>query len=171
MRVDWAERLAARPSSALLPLAVPMARAVEAFDRPLLVAVMGEFNAGKSSFVNALAGTPIAPVGVTPTTATINVLRHGDGGGRVIYHDGTTRDLHASAVASFSAISAKVTPRHPASRDLRPLEALRRVESWTPLPQLVAPGHERRRGTPVGADAIVWIFAAGQARRPPSAKR
>ena len=38
---------------------------------------MGEFNAGKSSFVNALAGAEVAPTGVTPTTATVNVLRYG----------------------------------------------------------------------------------------------
>ena len=56
-------------------------RALEAFDRPLLVAVMGEFNAGKSSFVNALCGAEVAPTGVTPTTATINVLRYGDRAG------------------------------------------------------------------------------------------
>ena len=57
---------------------------------------MGEFNAGKSSFVNALAGAEVAPVGVTPTTATINVLRYGAARrARVIYHDGTARDLGA----------------------------------------------------------------------------
>ncbi len=37
---------------------------------------MGEFNAGKSSFVNVLAGEAVAPTGVTPTTATVNVLRY-----------------------------------------------------------------------------------------------
>ncbi len=42
--------------------------------RPLRVAVVGEFNAGKSSFINALLGEDVAPVGVVPTTATINRL-------------------------------------------------------------------------------------------------
>src|SRR3569623_1769483 len=76
-----AEALAER-EPALVSLAVPMARATEAFGRPLLVAVMGEFTAGKSSLVNALAGGDVAPVGVTPTTAPINVHRYGPGGGR-----------------------------------------------------------------------------------------
>jgi small GTP-binding protein len=34
--------------------------------------VLGEFNHGKSTFVNALLGQPVLPAGITPTTATIN---------------------------------------------------------------------------------------------------
>src|SRR5215813_12088375 len=36
--------------------------------------VLGEFNHGKSTFVNALCGAAILPAGITPTTATINHL-------------------------------------------------------------------------------------------------
>src|SRR5438128_4276111 len=36
--------------------------------------VLGEFNHGKSTFVNALVGEAVLPVGITPTTATINHL-------------------------------------------------------------------------------------------------
>jgi GTPase SAR1 family protein len=36
--------------------------------------VLGEFNHGKSTFVNALCGASILPAGITPTTATINHL-------------------------------------------------------------------------------------------------
>jgi small GTP-binding protein len=39
--------------------------------------IVGEFNAGKSAFINALAGAEIMPEGVTPTTSVINLLRHG----------------------------------------------------------------------------------------------
>jgi Flp pilus assembly protein TadD/GTP-binding protein EngB required for normal cell division len=165
--LSWAEQLAARQPT-LLPLAVPMARAVEAFDRPLLVAVMGEFNAGKSSFVNALAGAAIAPVGVTPTTATINVLRYGEGGGRVIYHDGTTRDLGAQAVAGFLGELGETDAA--AIRQVEvfaPLEFLRRVEIVdTPGLNSLRAAHEKiARDFLVEADAIVWIFAAGQAAK------
>ncbi len=38
--------------------------------------VVGEFNHGKSSFVNALLGQQVLPVGVTPTTAAIHHLVH-----------------------------------------------------------------------------------------------
>lgn len=40
--------------------------------RPLYVAVLGEFNAGKSTLLNALLGTDVAPTGVMPTTATLH---------------------------------------------------------------------------------------------------
>ena len=43
-----------------------------------LLVIAGEFNSGKSSFINALLGEQVLPEGVTPTTDRINVLRHGD---------------------------------------------------------------------------------------------
>ena len=39
--------------------------------------IAGEFNSGKSSFINALLGERVLPEGVTPTTDRINLLRHG----------------------------------------------------------------------------------------------
>lgn len=43
-------------------------------ERPLRVAVLGEFNAGKSTFLNALLGEDVAPTGILPTTATLHWL-------------------------------------------------------------------------------------------------
>jgi small GTP-binding protein len=45
--------------------------------RPLRIAVVGEFNAGKSTFINALLGAEVAAVGIVPTTATSHLLRWG----------------------------------------------------------------------------------------------
>ena len=42
-----------------------------------LVVAVGEFNAGKSSFINALLNTDKLEEGVTPTTAQINLIRYG----------------------------------------------------------------------------------------------
>jgi small GTP-binding protein len=42
-----------------------------------LLVVAGEFNSGKSSFINALLGEKVLPEGVTPTTDRINILRYG----------------------------------------------------------------------------------------------
>ena len=42
-----------------------------------LLVIAGEFNAGKSSFINALLGERVLPEGVTPTTDRINLLRYG----------------------------------------------------------------------------------------------
>lgn len=42
-----------------------------------LLVIAGEFNSGKSSFINALMGERVLPEGVTPTTDRIMLLRHG----------------------------------------------------------------------------------------------
>ena len=42
-------------------------------DRPLVLAILGEFNAGKSTLVNAFVGADVAPTGILPTTATLKV--------------------------------------------------------------------------------------------------
>ena len=46
-------------------------------DGLFLLVIAGEFNSGKSSFINALLGERVLPEGVTPTTDRINILRHG----------------------------------------------------------------------------------------------
>jgi small GTP-binding protein len=52
-------------------------RAVRGLDELFLLVIVGEFNSGKSAFVNALLGDPVMEEGVTPTTAMINLLRFG----------------------------------------------------------------------------------------------
>ncbi len=42
-----------------------------------LLVVAGEFNSGKSTFINALLGERVLPEGVTPTTDRITLLRYG----------------------------------------------------------------------------------------------
>ncbi|HHT9152474.1 MAG TPA: dynamin family protein, partial [Candidatus Hypogeohydataceae bacterium YC40] len=46
---------------------------------PFYLLVAGEYNAGKSSFINALLGVKILKEGPTPTTRKITILTHGDG--------------------------------------------------------------------------------------------
>src|SRR5688572_16188569 len=55
-----------------------LAASIRQLDEFFLLVVVGEFNAGKSAFINALAGQSILLEGVTPTTARIHVLRYGD---------------------------------------------------------------------------------------------
>lgn len=143
-----------------------VARAAAALDQPLLVTVMGEFSSGKSSFVNAFIGADVAPTGITPTTATINVVRYGrERGGRVVARDGATRELGWDALMSFF-------------KALSPDEAkqIDRVEILVPLPQLekinivdtpglnsIQPEHEATaRAFIAKADAVVWVFTASQ---------
>ncbi|MVN88171.1 Dynamin family protein [Deinococcus sp. HMF7620] len=58
-------------------------QALQNLDEAFLLVVVGEFNAGKSSFVNALLGASVLPEGVTPTTDRIYVLVNGERPGRV----------------------------------------------------------------------------------------
>ena len=53
-------------------------RALDDLEEMFLLVIVGEFNSGKSAFVNALLGAEIAAEGVTPTTDRITVLRHAD---------------------------------------------------------------------------------------------
>ncbi len=48
---------------------------IQQLDELFLLVVVGEFNAGKSAFINALLGQELLKEGVTPTTAQINILR------------------------------------------------------------------------------------------------
>jgi small GTP-binding protein len=52
-------------------------RSVRQLDELFLLVVVGEFNAGKSAFINALLGKGVLEEGVTPTTSRIGLIRHG----------------------------------------------------------------------------------------------
>ena len=52
-------------------------RSVRQLDELFLLVVVGEFNAGKSAFINALLGQSVLEEGVTPTTSRIGLIRHG----------------------------------------------------------------------------------------------
>ncbi|MGC4190468.1 MAG: dynamin family protein [Thermomicrobiales bacterium] len=62
--------------------------AVDQLDDLFLLVIVGEFNAGKSAFINALIGAEVMPEGVTPTTAVINLLRFGEEQGERTLADG-----------------------------------------------------------------------------------
>jgi small GTP-binding protein len=47
-------------------------------DELFLLVIAGEFNSGKSSFINALLGDKVVKEGVTPTTDQITLLRYGE---------------------------------------------------------------------------------------------
>jgi small GTP-binding protein len=75
-------------------------------DAFFLVVVIGEFNAGKSSFVNALLGDELLPVGITPTTEMIELIRYGDAVNRkpVIREDGIREWSHPNTGAPGVAL-------------------------------------------------------------------
>ena len=65
------------------------------------IVVVGEFSTGKSTFINALLQREILPSKVTPTTATVNFIRHldelpnhhGEPIAKVIFKDGKEIDI------------------------------------------------------------------------------
>ena len=61
-----------------------LAQSIRQLDDLFLLVVVGEFNAGKSAFINALLGQKILKEGVTPTTTHIQVLRYGEDQSRVV---------------------------------------------------------------------------------------
>ncbi|MEO8878703.1 MAG: dynamin family protein, partial [Polyangiaceae bacterium] len=94
--------------------------------RPLRLAVVGEFNAGKSTFINALIGADVAPTGVLPTTATLHHLRYApDPIARIVFeqpHEPPERLLPVENLRK-------------ALKELKN-EAIVRVEIGVPLPAL-----------------------------------
>ncbi len=50
----------------------------EIAEKPLKLAILGEFSAGKSTFVNRLIGKEILPTGNIPITSAITVLEYGE---------------------------------------------------------------------------------------------
>ena len=52
-------------------------------DRPLRVAIIGEFSTGKSTFINAILGQNLLPARFLPTTRQVMCIHHSDGPGQV----------------------------------------------------------------------------------------
>ena len=54
-----------------------LATSVRQLDELFILVVVGEFNSGKSAFINALLGQDLLQEGVTPTTGQIQLLKYG----------------------------------------------------------------------------------------------
>jgi small GTP-binding protein len=83
-------------------------RSVRQLDQLFLLVVIGEFNAGKSAFINALAGARLLEEGVTPTTTRVQVLAYGDTSTRTAVEAGV--DVVTAPVAMLEDIHIVDTP-------------------------------------------------------------
>lgn len=55
-----------------------LAQSIRQLDELFLLVVVGEFNSGKSAFINAFLGEKLLQEGVTPTTTQIYLIRYGE---------------------------------------------------------------------------------------------
>ncbi|MFB3926150.1 MAG: dynamin family protein [Syntrophales bacterium] len=68
------------------------------------IAVLGQFKAGKSSFINSLIGKSILPVGVIPVTTVITRIHYGEKERAVIsYFDGTSSEVGIDRLDEFTS--------------------------------------------------------------------
>ncbi len=72
---------------------------------PLIdVAILGQFKAGKSSFLNALLGRRLLPVGVIPVTTVITRIVHGPEERAFVSHfDGTRTEIHLERLDEYTS--------------------------------------------------------------------
>jgi small GTP-binding protein len=74
-------------------------------DERFTVVVLGEFNHGKSTFINALLGAPVLPTGITPTTAALAHITHGARAtATLIGEDGARKTIAGSALADWLTV-------------------------------------------------------------------
>jgi small GTP-binding protein len=73
---------------------VRLRQALADLDHLFLLVVAGEFNSGKSALINALLGEPVLAEGVTPTTAALTLLTHGDRSDQIDRTDGLLEIRH-----------------------------------------------------------------------------
>jgi len=86
--------------SALNPLLTSCREAVRRSD--FLVAVLGRFKAGKSSFLNHLIGRNILPVGVVPVTSVVTEISYGkEDRVQIQFHNGRTAQGSLTDLPSF----------------------------------------------------------------------
>lgn len=162
--IDEVARLA--ESLGLEQLGANARRLRDELDRPLMLAFLGEFNAGKSTLINAFIGDAVAPMGIVPTTATLNVLRGGaEKLVRVLHVDGSTRlGDHAQLARLLKEAEAAATPVDRIEIVL-PSDTLEKV--WivdAPGTNALDPEHERLAHEAARrADAVLWVFNAAQA--------
>lgn len=132
-------------------------------DTPLTVAVLGEFNAGKSTLINAFVAEDVVATGVLPTTSHINVIRYGPRKvARWTRRDGAVEEIPFADAKTL----VKKSPEEIASLEFcYPHPDLRSIHFWD-TPGFNAPNSEHEEQARVAlqtADAVVWVLDANQA--------
>ena len=93
-------------------------RAAEQLTSLFLLVIVGEFNAGKSAFINALVGAEVMPEGVTPTTPSSTCCATANQSETMLADGIILRDLPGanSSTKSPSSIPPAPTPSSASTR-------------------------------------------------------
>jgi small GTP-binding protein len=128
--------------------------------------VVGEFNHGKSTFINALLGKKVLPTGVTPTTAAIHhVVWSEQPRACVVDAGGAAHPLSFDAVASFALGGERAAQANRYVEVGVPAELLRDRVVLVDTPgvnDLALTRAEITYGYVPRADAILFVLDAGQ---------
>ena len=129
--------------------------------------ILGEFNHGKSTFVNALLGADVLPTGITPTTAAINhVVWAPSVSARVVLSDGTSHDINSADVKDWVTVAGGRADQVAFVEIGFPSEILKNNVTLVDTPG-VNDLNEQRAEVTYGyvprADAVVFLLDAGQA--------
>jgi len=145
----------------------------ETMTAPLSVAVVGEFNVGKSTLVNALVDEEVVPMGVLPTTAHTCLIRYGPRKtARVVYRkaaveegdEGSDRRRVEVNYEEARRRMEQETDRIEHMEFLYPHPQLRSLHFWdTPGFNALEDGHDAIAARAMQkAEAILWVFDAKQ---------
>jgi len=144
---------------------------ISEYDRPFLLTVLGEFNAGKSTFINALLGEELLSVGDIPTTATISLLKYGDKKtAKIIWNDETIEEINLDLLKKYT-VEKKDNAENEILRKIKyveisyPLDMLKNI--WivdTPGLNAIIPEHKEVTNEFIKkCDGVAWLFSAQQA--------
>jgi small GTP-binding protein len=128
--------------------------------------VLGEFNHGKSTFVNALLGHELLPVGITPTTAALNhVVWAAEPWAAAVLADGSRVTIPASDLAQWLTVEGSHTAQAHVVEVGYPAEILRDRVTLVDTPGVNDINEQRAEityGYVPRADAVIFLLDATQ---------
>src|SRR4029077_17953321 len=127
----------------------------------------GEFNHGKSTFVNALLGADVLPTGITPTTAAINhVVWAAPPRARAVLESGSEQKIDPKAIADWVTVDGKRASQVKFVEVGYPAAILEDKVTLVDTPGVNDLNEQRAEITyeyVPRADAVIFLLDAGQA--------
>lgn len=148
-----------------LDLKEDLARIDKKINTPMNILVAGEFNAGKSTFINALLGRQILVSDITPATSVITKITYGDTQKLLVhYKNKSVKKIDNSALKELTAEGDQVA--HDNQREISYVELQLPIEILKLYNLIDSPGvtslHQNHTSATESylheADAAIWLF-------------